>query len=119
MEQIGANCNISELNGVISPAYSNLRAKPNTEIVPKYYDYYFKTQYWLMAMFVHGKGVSFDNRWTINNDTLRSYEIPVVPYSIQKDIAGKILTDTNIQSYVPKMVKPVMVQYQRAFADIF
>ena len=64
----GANCNVSELNGVISPAYSNLRAKKPGSVVPKFYDYYFKTQYWLMAMFAHGKGVSFDNRWTLSND---------------------------------------------------
>lgn len=82
----GANCNVSELDGVISPAYSNLRAKNVDLVVPKFYDYYFKSQYWLMAMFAHGKGVSFDNRWTLNNDSLRSYEIPIVPYEMQKRI---------------------------------
>lgn len=86
----GANCNVSELNGVISPAYSNLRAKKTGTVVPKYYDYYFKSQYWLMAMFAHGKGVSFDNRWTLNNDALRSYEIPVAPYAMQQKIVDAI-----------------------------
>jgi type I restriction enzyme, S subunit len=86
----GANCNVSELDGVISPAYSNLRAKKAQTVVPKFYDYYFKTQYWLMAMFAHGKGVSFDNRWTLNNDSLRSYEIPVLPYLSQKRIVKKV-----------------------------
>lgn len=82
----GANCNVSELNGVISPAYSNLRVKKTGTVVPKYYDYYFKSQYWLMAMFAHGKGVSFDNRWTLNNDSLKSYEIPVLPFEKQQQI---------------------------------
>lgn len=59
----GANCSLSEVSGVISPAYINLRKK--VELNPKFYDYYFKTQYWAMAMFAHGKGVSFDNRWTM------------------------------------------------------
>ena len=57
----GANCSLSEVSGVISPAYINLKKK--VELNPKFYDYYFKTQYWAMAMFAHGKGVSFDNRW--------------------------------------------------------
>ncbi len=86
----GANCNVSSLSGVISPAYSNLRAKETSNVNPKFYDYYFKTQYWLMAMFAHGKGVSFDNRWTLNNDTLRGYEIPVAPIEIQNIIVKHI-----------------------------
>lgn len=80
----GANCNVSYVDGVISPAYSNLRAKIQLE--PKYYDYYFKTQYWTMAMFTHGKGVSFDNRWTLNNDALLNYEVPIVPFNEQQKI---------------------------------
>lgn len=91
----GANCNVSELNGVISPAYSNLRAKKSGTVVPKFYDYYFKSQYWLMAMFAHGKGVSFDNRWTLNNDSLRAYEIPVVPYAVQQRIVERIQSEEN------------------------
>ena len=49
----GANCNVSFVEGVISPAYSNLRAKVKLE--PRFYDFYFKVQYWTMAMFAHGK----------------------------------------------------------------
>ena len=107
----GANCNVSELNSVISPAYSNLRAKKTGTVVPKYYDYYFKSQYWLMAMFAHGKGVSFDNRWTLNNDALRSYEIPVAPYATQQKIVdaiqdGEKKVDSliaNVQAQIEKL----------------
>lgn len=84
----GANCNVSEVCGVISPAYTNLRAK--TSVVPKYFDYYFKFQYWTMAMFAHGKGVSFDNRWTINADGVKSYEIPYPSFDEQKRIVKAI-----------------------------
>ena len=70
----GANCNMSEVSGVISPAYVNLRAK--VDLNPKFFDYFFKTQYWAMTMFAHGKGVSFDNRWTLNVDTLLGYHLP-------------------------------------------
>ncbi len=107
----GANCNVSELNGVISPAYSNLRAKKAGSIVPKFYDYYFKSQYWLMAMFAHGKGVSFDNRWTLNNDSLRSYEIPVAHYAVQQCIVERIQSEerkvdtliANVQAQIEKL----------------
>ena len=107
----GANCNVSELEGVISPAYSNLRAKKANTVVPKYYDYYFKCQYWAMAMFAHGKGVSFDNRWTLNNDSLRAYEIPVIPYELQQRIVNAIQVEekkvdaliSNVQAQIEKL----------------
>ncbi len=107
----GANCNVSKINGVISPAYSNLRAKRERTVVPKFYDYYFKSQYWLMAMFAHGKGVSFDNRWTLNNDSLKGYEIPVIPYAVQQRIVERIQSEekevdaliTNLQIQIEKL----------------
>ena len=89
----GANCNVSNLEGVISPAYSNLRAK--TQLDPKFYDFYFKTQYWTMAMFAHGKGVSYDNRWTLNADTLLNYEIPVPSFNEQTKIVDFLNKQTS------------------------
>lgn len=80
----GANCSISEVSGVISPAYINLRKK--VELNPKFYDYYFKTQYWAMSMFAHGKGVSFDNRWTMNVETILNYYLPFPSNDIQDKI---------------------------------
>ena len=82
----GANCSISNTIGVISPAYINLRAYAGFDA--RYYDYYFKTQYWSMAMFAHGKGVSFDNRWTLNANDLLNYYIPVPSFDEQKRIAS-------------------------------
>lgn len=84
----GANCNVSEIAGVISPAYTNLRAKKMLN--PKFFDYYFKTQYWSMAMFAHGKGVSYDNRWTINADGVKNYEIPIPSFEEQNNIVSAI-----------------------------
>lgn len=77
----GANCSISKIEGVISPAYINLRYLEGHN--PNYYDYYFKIQYWMMAFFAHGKGVSFENRWTLNADTLMNYPIITPPYEEQ------------------------------------
>ena len=84
----GANCSLSEVSGVISPAYVNLRK--HVELNPKFYDYYFKTQYWTMAMFAHGKGVSFDNRWTMNAETVLNYYLPFPSFEEQNKIVKKI-----------------------------
>lgn len=77
----GANCSISKVNGVISPAYINL--KNNKDVNSLFYDYYFKVQYWLMAFFSYGKGVSYENRWTLNAETLMNYPIVMLPYEEQ------------------------------------
>lgn len=84
----GANCSLSEIRGVISPAYVNLRK--HMKLNPKFFDYYFKTQYWTMAMFAHGKGVSFDNRWTMNVETVLNYYLPFPTYEEQNIIVEKI-----------------------------
>lgn len=81
----GANCSISKVSGVISPAYINLRAKDN--VSPIFFDYYFKVQYWTMAFFAHGKGISFDNRWTLGNETLNNYPIVMPTFKEQQEIA--------------------------------
>ena len=105
----GANCSISKVYGVISPAYINLKANKN--YYPVFYDYYFKTQYWAMAFFAHGKGVSYDNRWTLSTETLMNYYIPVPSLHEQKRIADfldskvtqidKIISETkaSIENY--------------------
>lgn len=84
--QSGANCSISRVSGVISPAYINLGS--NRGYDSAFYDYYFKTQYWAMALFAHGKGVSFDNRWTLGFEDLMSYYIPVPPPEEQSRIVA-------------------------------
>lgn len=81
----GANCSLSEVEGVISPAYVNLKNKEG--YFSKFYDYYFKVQYWMMVLFAHGKGVSFDNRWTLNHETLMNFPIVSPNFETQKRIA--------------------------------
>lgn len=81
----GDNCNISKVEGVISPAYINLRYKKG--INPRFYNYYFKLQYWLGAFFAHGFGVSFDNRWTLSYETLSKYPLVLPPSDEQDKIA--------------------------------
>lgn len=86
----GDNCNISKISGVISPAYVNLKTINGN--IPEFYNYYFKTQYWTMAFFTHGKGVSFENRWTLTNETLRNYPV-VLPNPIQQKKIADYLDD--------------------------
>ena len=40
-----------------------------------------------MAMFAHGKGVSFENRWTLGIEELFNYKIPVPLENEQDKIA--------------------------------
>ena len=100
----GANCSLSEVEGVVSPAYVNLRNKVG--YYSKFYDYYFKVQYWMMVFFAHGKGVSFDNRWTLNHETLMNFPIVAPDYETQKRIAD-FLDDKcgKIDRYIEKQQK--------------
>ena len=100
----GANCSISKVKGVISPAYINLRAKKN--VSPVFYDYYFKVQYWMMAFFAHGNGVSFENRWTLNNETLQNYPIVAPNFETQQRIA------TYLDKKCSKIEKTIQNQQQ-------
>ena len=86
----GDNCNISNFYGVISPAYFNLGVKNHAN--PYFFNYYFKIQYWIGSFFAHGKGVSFENRWTLNYETLRNFPILFPPLNEQQKIV-KFLDD--------------------------
>ena len=82
----GANCSYSDVEGVISPAYINLKNKEGMSN-SKFYDYYFKVQYWMMVLFSFGKGVSFYNRWTLGQETLMNFPIVYPLLSEQQQIA--------------------------------
>ena len=111
----GANCSISDVEGVISPAYVNLRSRNG--YYSKFYDYYFKAQYWMMVLFAHGKGVSFDNRWTLNNETLMNFPIVSPDYDTQHRIAD-FLDDKcgKIDRYIEKQQQIIdkLKEYKQA-----
>jgi len=92
----GDNCSLSTVSGVISPAYINLRANDKTTVFSPYYNYYFKTQYWSKSMFELGKGVSFDNRWTMNADACLSFVLPKIPIDEQIKIVNEIESKTKV-----------------------
>ena len=107
----GANCNISEVEGVISPAYFNLNPIDNNNIY--YYGYYFKLQYWNMVLFTHGKGVSFENRWTLNRETLLNYYLPVPPISKQKAITNFLDKKTQEIDNIISKTKKAIEEYKK------
>ncbi len=107
----GANCNISEVEGVISPAYFNLNPIDNNNIY--YYGYYFKLQYWNMVLFAHGKGVSFENRWTLNRETLLNYYLPVPPISKQKAITNFLDKKTQEIDNIISKTKKAIEEYKK------
>lgn len=107
----GANCSTSEVIGVISPAYINLRIKNNEN--SKFYDYYFKTQYWSMALFAHGKGVSFDNRWTLGLDTVLNYLIPIPSIEEQNKIVNYLKKKTFEIDNIIKKTQETIEDYKK------
>jgi len=77
---------ISKFDGVISPAYFNLKKKGNIESA--YFQYYYQLQYWNLSFFHHGKGVSIEHRWTLNEETFKNFPIPLPPIKEQTEIAA-------------------------------
>lgn len=103
----GDNCNISKVVGVISPAYYNLRYKKGTD--PEFYNLYFKNLYWRNVFFAHGKGVSYENRWTLNYETLSQMKIPFPPIyeqnKISKYLIKKLDKIENIKEIINNEIK--------------
>lgn len=107
----GANCNVSQVHGVISPAYINLQAYHNNNA--RYFDYFFKTQYWAMVLFAHGKGVSFDHRWTLSNETLMKYNLPVPPIKEQQTIANYLDQKVSEIDRISQLTKDSIEEYKK------
>lgn len=116
--QSGANCSISRVSGVISPAYVNLRPN-NKRFDSRFFDYYFKTQYWSKAFFAYGKGVSYDNRWTLNAETVMNYPILVPDSETQKKVADYIDAETaQIDTLIAKQERLLELLEEKRRATI-
>ncbi len=107
----GANCNVSMVSGVISPAYVNLKAKNGNS--SRFFDYYFKTQYWSMALFAHGKGVSYENRWTLNNETLMNYSMPYPKPKEQQAIANFLDQKVSEIDHILEKTRESIEEYKK------
>lgn len=106
----GDNCSISEVDGVISPAYFNLGAK---EIIfSKYYHYLFKMLYWNKCLFAHGKGVSYQNRWTLNWETFSQMKILLPPKEEQIKISKYLDSELDKVSMIIKETEETIEKYK-------
>ncbi|NLY03618.1 MAG: restriction endonuclease subunit S [Campylobacter sp.] len=116
----GANCNVSYLDGVISPSYINLKFNRNIDV--KYADFYFKLMYENMFLFSLGKGVSSENRWTLNNETLMNIKIPVPPLQEQEKIANyldkKVSQIDTLIEQKQKLIELLKEQKQIVINDV-
>lgn len=108
----GANCSYSNVEGVISPAYINLKNKEGVSN-SKFYDYYFKVQYWMMVLFSFGKGVSFDNRWTLGQETLMNFPIIHPSLSEQEKIANFLDEKCSYIDLVLKKTRASIEEYKQ------
>lgn len=117
----GANCNISYYDGVISPAYINLRTKQYINI--RYFDFLFKIQYTSLAFQSVGKGVSKDNRWTLSNETLLNYKIIVPSKNEQIQISNfldwKISEIDKLIELEKSKIEKLEELYDKSLNDIF
>lgn len=72
--------------GIISPAYTILRPRQDREDT-HYFEKFFQYHYLQNIFFPFGKGVSYDYRWTLPDETLKNFPIAIPPEEIQKEIA--------------------------------
>jgi len=95
-----------EDDGIISPAYSLMRPrkKQNTE----YFERYLQFHYFYNIFFPFGKGVSYDYRWTLGNETLMNFPILVSPKQTQQKIVKYLDEKTeNISGLIKKKKKMI------------
>lgn len=97
---------ISTFEGVISPAYTILKEKMPVD--KRFFCYYYKLQYWNKCFFAHGKGVSSENRWTLNNETLSRFPTVIPPINEQREIAEYIdIKTSKIDAIIKVIVKEI------------
>jgi type I restriction enzyme S subunit len=88
MDLLSGYVSKSKFDGVISQAYTTI--KPLKDMNVSYYEKFFQNWYHYGTLWHLGKGVSYDNRWTLNNDTLLNIKLPVPPIEEQNKIVDFI-----------------------------
>lgn len=82
--------------GIISPAYTIL--KPKIDVSKKYYGMWFQRHYLQYIFWPFGKGVSYEHRWTLSDETLLNFPILKPPLNEQIRISEtleKIIQQTS------------------------
>jgi type I restriction enzyme, S subunit len=71
--------------GIISPAYTIL--KPKIELSKSFYGRWFQKHYLEVIFWPFGKGVSYEHRWTLGDETLLNFPIVKPPLEEQQKIS--------------------------------
>ncbi|MGD9623988.1 MAG: restriction endonuclease subunit S [Arcobacter sp.] len=99
-------------NGVISHAYTTLKSLKKIDL--DFYEHYFQNWYHQGVLFHLGKGVSTDNRWTLNNNSLMNLVIPIVPIGESNKIVNYINAKTvQINNVINKKEKLIELLKER------
>jgi len=61
-------------------------------------------------MFANGKGVSFDNRWTLNSESILNFEIPYLPLDVQNKIVS--IVDEKC-SQIDKLINQKQIEIKK------
>lgn len=96
-------------DGVISPAYSILRPRKHRQST-EYFERYLQFHYYYNIFFPFGKGVSYDYRWTLGDDTLANFPILNPPTDTQKQIADFLNEKTT---RIDQAVQKIQVQMEK------
>jgi type I restriction enzyme, S subunit len=92
------------ISGVVSPAYISITVPDNCDI--DYYVYLLQKLYYEKILFPYGKGVSYDFRWTINNETFFNLPTLYPPLKEQLIIATYLdKTTAIIDTLIAKQAK--------------
>ena len=109
----------SKYNGVISHAYTTLKSLKKIDL--NFYEHYFQNWYHQGVLFHLGKGVSTDNRWTLNNNSLMNLVIPIVPIDESNKIVNYINAKTaqidEVISQKQKLIELLKEQKQIVIND--
>ena len=109
----------SKYNGVISHAYTTLKSLKKIDL--NFYEHYFQNWYHQGVLFHLGKGVSTDNRWTLNNNSLMNLVIPIVPIDESNKIVNYISAKTaqidEVISQKQKLIELLKEQKQIVIND--
>ena len=105
------------INGVVSPAYTSITLSKKCYI--DFYVYLFQKFYHERILFPYGKGVSFDHRWTINNETFFGLSTLFPPYKEQQQIANFLDKATaKIDTLIEKQTKQIELLKEKRQAVI-
>ncbi len=78
---------VSQVKGIVSPAYGVYRPLPSAEFHPPYYDYLYRSRPYVVEMTRYSRGI-WSSRLRIYPDVFLRLQVPVPPLEEQRRIAA-------------------------------